>query len=233
MACAVRRQALQQLLGVMMEKLTATQSKALSFIRAASQTNGVPPSLRELCEHMGYSAIGSAQDLVNALRRKGYLENSDKQLARSLTVTREALRDPALESTPETLVVPCLGSVPAGNPLEALEERIGTLRMSTSMFGKNIPSPREVFALRAAGNSMIEAGILDGDWLVVRSCTEAPAGTIVVARIESGDATVKRLMCDKARGWFLKPENSAFKPIYAGEKSFEVIGQVLALQRQM
>lgn len=216
-----------------MEKLTATQSKALTFIRSATHKNGVPPTLRELCEYMGYSAIGSAQDLVNALRRKGYLENPDKQVARSLTVTREALRDPALESTPETLVVPCLGAVPAGNPLEAVEERVGTLRMSTSMFGKNIPSPREVFALRASGNSMVDAGILDGDWLVVRSCKNAPAGTIVVARTESGDATVKRLMRDKARGWFLKPENTSFKPIYAGEKPFEVIGEVIALQRQM
>ncbi len=216
-----------------MEKLTATQSKALTFIRVSSHKTGMPPSLRELCEHMGYSAIGSAQDLVNALRRKGYLESPDKQSARSLTVTREALRDPALESTPETLVVPCLGSVPAGNPLEALEERVGTLRMSTSMFGNHIPSPREVFALRASGSSMIEAGILDGDWLVVLSCKNAPVGTIVVARTESGDATVKRLMRDKIRGWYLKPENSDFKPIYAGDKPFEVIGQVLALQRQM
>jgi repressor LexA len=216
-----------------MEKLTATQSKALTFIRSVTHKNGAPPTLRELCEFMGYSAIGSAQDLVNALRRKGYLESPEKQVARSLTVTREALRDPALESTPETLVVPCLGAVPAGNPLEAVEERVGTLRMSTSMFGKNIPSPREVFALRASGNSMVDAGILDGDWLVVRSCKNAPAGTIVVARTESGDATVKRLMRDKARGWYLKPENAGFKPIYAGEKPFEVIGQVVALQRQM
>ncbi len=216
-----------------MEKLTTTQSKALAFIRAATHKNGVPPSLRELCEHMGYSAVGSAQDLVNALRRKGYLESPDKQSARNLTVTREALRDPALESTPETLVVPCLGAVPAGNPLEAVEERVGTLRMSTSMFGKNIPSPRELFALRASGSSMIEAGILDGDWLVVRGCKNAPAGTIVVARTDSGDATVKRLMRDKSRGWYLKPENSSFKPIYAVEKPFEVIGQVVALQRQM
>lgn len=216
-----------------MEKLTATQSKALAFIRSRTVKNGVPPTLRELCEHMGYSAIGSAQDLVGALRRKGYLENPDKQSARSLMVSREALQDPALESTPETLVVPCLGAVPAGNPLEAVEERVGTLRMSTTMFGGNIPSPREVFALKASGNSMIEAGILDGDWLVVRSCKSAPTGSIVVARLESGDATVKRLMKDGVRGWFLKPENTSFRPIYAGDKPFEVIGQVVALQRQM
>lgn len=216
-----------------MDKLTATQSKALAFIRSRSIENGAPPTLRELCDYMGYSAIGSAQDLVSALRRKGYLESPDKQSARSLTVSREALQDPTLESTPETLVVPCLGAVPAGNPLEAVEERVGTLRMSTTMFGGNIPAPSEVFALKASGSSMVDAGILDGDWLVVRSCKNAPTGSIVVARLESGDATVKRLMKDKARGWFLKPENVAFKPIYAGDKPFEVIGQVVALQRQM
>ena len=79
---------------------------------------------------------------------------------------------------------------------------------------------------------MIGAGILDGDWLVVSSQQTAPANSIVVARLE-GEATVKRLMKDRSRGWFLKPENTAFKPVYAEDRSFEIIGRVIALQRGM
>ena len=219
-----------------MEKLTPTQLKALSFIRAAMESTGTAPTLREICQFMGYSAVGSAQDLISALRRKGFLEEPAKQAARAIVPTL-AGRDITSESEqddedPFTLTLPCLGAVPAGNPVEAVEDRIGTLRMSVAMLPKPTPPRKSLFALRAKGESMIGAGILDGDWLVVSSQQTAPANSIVVARLE-GEATVKRLMKDRSRGWFLKPENTAFKPVYAEDRSFEIIGRVIALQRGM
>ena len=216
-----------------MEKLTPVQLKALTFIRGAMDRTGTTPTLRELCEHMGYSAIGSAQDLIAALRRKGFLEEPSKQSARSLVPTmagRDMVEDDDLPFDPFTLALPCLGAVPAGNPIEAIEDRIGTLRISTSMIPKPMPARESMFALRAKGESMIQAGILDGDWLVVASQNAAPAQSIVVARVD-GDATVKRLMKDRTRGWYLKPENPAFKPTYAEDRPFEIIGRVVALQR--
>lgn len=214
-----------------MAKLTPVQSHALEFIRTRVDISGAPPTLREICEHMGYSAVGSAQDLVNALRKKGYLEESERQSARQLVLTRRAKIEQDLDDVdPHTLVVPCLGAVPAGKPNEAIEERIGTLRMSKSLLPRPLPRAEDLFALRASGQSMINAGILDGDWLLIKSCKDAPSGTIVVARVE-GDVTVKRLEHQKKSGWFLKPENPAFKKIYAEENPFEIVGQVIALQR--
>lgn len=218
-----------------MEKLTPVQLKALTYIRAALDKSGTTPTLRELCQHMGYSAIGSAQDVIAALRRKGFLEEPTKQSARAFVPTiagRDVFDDDEreMEEDPFTLALPCLGAVPAGNPVEAIEDRIGTLRISTSMIPKPVPARNLMFALRAKGESMIQAGILDGDWLVVASQNSAPNQSIVVARVD-GDATVKRLMKDRSRGWYLKPENPLFKPTFAEDRPFEIIGRVVALQR--
>jgi len=217
-----------------MDKLTPTQLKALTYIRSAMESSGSAPTLREICQFMGYSAVGSAQDLISALRRKGFLEEPSKQAARAIVPTiaaRDMLSDDEEEAQdPFTFALPCLGAVPAGNPVEAIEDRIGTLRISKSMIAKPVPPKESLFALRAKGESMIGAGILDGDWLVVASQQTAPANSIVVARLE-GEATVKRLMKDRGRGWYLKPENPDFKPVYAEDRPFEVIGKVVALQR--
>jgi len=215
-------------------KLTKIQAKALDFIRTSLERTGTSPTLRELCAYMGYSAIGSAQDLVAALRRKGFLHTPLKQSARSLVLTPKAiaLREPSQQSTANTYVIHCLGAVPAGDPLAAIEERTGTLRMSVSMFKRPYPSPKDMFALKAFGDSMIDAGIFDGDWLVISKQEESEPGEIVVARV-GGDVTVKRLMKDRD-GWYLKPENNAYAIIRPNEeKPLEIVGRVLALQRVM
>lgn len=213
-----------------MSKLTATQEKALTFIRASLDRYGVAPTLREICSHMGYRAIGSAQDLVNALRKKGYLVENDRQTARALVPTDHARR--AESDDPDLYLIPCLGSVPAGNPLEAIEDHIATLCFSKALLPKPTPRSGELFALRASGDSMLGAGILDGDWLIVKVSEEAPKDTIIVARVD-GEVTVKRLKRDPRAGWYLQPENPRFHPIYAAEHQFSIVGQVLALQRAM
>lgn len=216
-----------------LENLTDKQSKALSYIHKTLNSSGTAPTLRELCVYMGYSAIGSAQDLVTALRKKGFLTKPEKQSARSLKLSEKAMEFLGFsleDSDPNTFNVSCLGSVSAGNPLESLEERVGTLRISISMFAKPFPNPQNLFALQASGDSMIEAGIFDGDWLIVNSQGEASEGDIVVARFGE-NSTVKRLM-KAEQGWYLKPENKALENIYASEdEPFEVLGKVLALQR--
>ncbi len=217
-----------------MTQLTPTQAKGLAFIQSSIERAGMAPSLREICAHMGYSAIGSAQDLVSALRKKGFLLASGRQTARSFVPSSLARQQPvALHDTdPNTFVIPCLGTVPAGNPVEALENHIGTLRMSIGLLAKPQPKPAELFALQATGDSMIGAGILDGDWLVIKLEQEPPAESIVVARVE-GDVTVKRLLRHAVKGWYLQPENPRFKPLYARDTPFEIVGRVIALQRAL
>ncbi len=220
-----------------MGELTKTQRKVMEYILTQVEHARQPPTLREICQYMGYRAVGSAQDLVAALKRKGYLETMDRQSARSIQPTLKARNTLSEEKTGfewarDVFSVPCLGSVPAGHPLEAIEEQVGTLVLSPSVFGARRPKVDQLFALRATGLSMMGAGILDGDWLVVLADESPVVGSIVVARVE-GDATVKRLLKDPDRGYFLNPENPDFTPIYGDETPFEMIGEVLALQRSI
>ena len=213
-------------------KLTPSQERALSFISDSIRKNA-SPTLREICQHMGFSAIGSAQDVVAALRKKGYLLEPSRQAARALRLSAKAisfLQTPAFDDE-SVFRVPVLGQVPAGHPLEAIEQESEFLSVSRSILP--FPSVKEnvLFALKAQGSSMINAGILDGDWLVVRSQPEADVGEIVVAR-QYDDATVKRLMHDPERGLYLKPENPRFQNIYGDQEPFELIGRVVALQRR-
>lgn len=219
-----------------MNKLTSKQHKAFMYIRNCSKTRGTSPTLRELCKYMGYKAVGSAQDVVEALRKKGYIEPSDKRIARSFILTQKGKdygnsTEDVIDVGVNGYSIPCLGVVPAGNPLEAIEEKIGTLKISSALFSSPKPRGDKLFALKAKGLSMIGAGILDGDWLVVNSQHGANEGNIVVARVD-GEATVKRLKKD-TNGWFLQPENPDFQKIYAKDQPFEIIGKVLVLQRSV
>ncbi|SMF72518.1 transcriptional repressor LexA [Pseudobacteriovorax antillogorgiicola] len=216
-----------------MDKLTSKQQKAFDFIRHHTESKGYSPSLRELCHFMGYKAVGSAQDVIASLRRKGYLELAAKQKARTLIITSQAKRKfttTRVEEDFDTISIPQLGSVPAGLPVEAIPDAAGSLKVSPSLLPRPMPPRHKLFALQASGLSMIGAGILDGDWLIVKSQEEATPGSIVVALVD-GDATVKRLMQDQDKGWYLKPENVDFKPIFASDNEFQVIGKVIGLQR--
>jgi len=189
---------------------------------------------------MGYKAVGSAQDIVVALRKKGYLKTPDKQSARSLMLSDVVRSQPShsqaippVDHLSDVFSVPCLGFVPAGNPVEAIEDHIGALCITESMLPSRRLKKDNIFALRATGLSMVGAGIMDGDWLVVHSQNESEKGSIVVARV-NGDATVKRLQQDRQRGWYLQPENPDFSDIYADENDgFELVGKVIALQRNI
>ena len=216
-----------------MSELTKKQDQAFNFIRRTIEVENSSPTLRELCDFMGYRSIGSAQDMVAILRRKEFLTNPSAQRARGFVMTEKGRwydRSPEeVEESSDAYMIPCLGSVPAGLPLEAVEESIGNVTVDRSLVGPS--RGKNLFALKAEGESMIDAGILDGDWLVVEAVEEATQEDIVVARI-GADATVKRLARDK-NGWFLKPENKDFKPIYAHDQAFEVVGKVVALQRSL
>jgi repressor LexA len=214
-------------------RLTKIQAKALDFIRTSLERSGTAPTLRELCAFMGYSAIGSAQDLVAALRRKGFLHTPDKQSARSLVLTPKAiaLHEPSHQSTDTTYVIHCLDELPAGSPLESKEDRTGTLRISVSMFPRPYPNPETIFALKFQGDSMVDAGIIDGDWLVVNYQSFVEPGRIVVAKYQNKHI-VNRLMKDR-NGWYLRPENTSHNIIRPTkeEEPFDIIGEVIASQR--
>lgn len=224
--CAMSKQA---------TKLTKIQEKALNFIKASAAQTGTAPTLRELCSHMGYSAIGSAQDLVSALRKKGFLYTPDRQAARSLILTQKALAlyEPELQSSDSTFIVNCIDQIPSGG--ESLHdtdvEKVCTMRMSIAMFQRPYPASESLFGLKVEGDRMIDAGIMDGDWIMVEATETADMGDIVLVSIENNEKhLLGRLMKDR-NGWYLRAENVLFPVIRLVDEGYKVLGKIVALQR--
>ena len=195
-------------------KLSQKQAEVLNFIEREISRFGRPPTFRDIARFFGYDAVGTVQDHVRALIKKGFLEKEEGQ-ARGI---RLAYRSGSLD-------VPILGAVPAGKPIEAIEDMQGSVSVPARIKG-------ELFALKVKGESMIEAGILDGDYVIVKKQNHAESGEIVVATID-GEATVKYL--EKKQGRIrLLPANSRFEPIElrAGAEN-AIQGKVVSVQRYM
>jgi repressor LexA len=194
--------------------LTSKQLAVLECIRDEIAQTGRPPTYRDIAQRLGYDAVGTVQDHIRALLRKGYLQK-DEGLSRGLR----------LSSQKGAQEIPLLGSVPAGNPIEAIQDARGSVAIPGSLRG-------DLFALRITGESMIEAGILDGDVVIVRKQSHAENGEIVVAMID-GEATVKYLE-KKAGQVRLLPANPRFQPIEIplhSRASDFIQGKVLGVQR--
>lgn len=204
--------------------LTARQQQILDFIRAEIHRRGFPPSVREIGEAVGLSSSSTVHSHLAALESKGLIRR-DPSKPRALEVLdyRDTERGVDYESVQ---AVPLVGSVAAGQPILASENIEMTLPLPASFAGE------ETFILRVKGESMIEAGILDGDFVVVRQQSTASNGEIVVAMINE-EATVKRFFREGSR-IRLQPENSTMDPIYADEHvDFAVLGKVVALFRRI
>ena len=205
-----------------MRGLTKRQQLVLEFIQASIQENGFPPTLREIGAHFGIRSTNGVNDHLLALQRKGYLRRQDMK--------SRALR-PTASATGVPREVPLVGRVAAGQPLLAIENLEGTLRVDSGLLpgeGGNY------FALRVRGESMIGAGILDGDIVFVRQQEEAASGTIVVAMV-GDEATVKTLYRDGER-LRLQPSNPAVAPIVVGRddgRTLRILGIVVGVYRKV
>ena len=193
-----------------MKPLTKCQQKIYDFLKDRSQY-GIPPSVREICAATGLKSTSTVHAHLKALENLGYISR-DAGLNRAIHI----------EGCEQTAQVPILGKVTAGLPILAVEEIQGYLPITASQ-----QRGRELFALTVQGESMKNAGILDGDYVVVERTPTARDGDIVVALIED-EATVKRLYreTDCVR---LQPENDAFEPIYA--KEVIILGKVVSVVR--
>lgn len=195
-----------------MKQINATQQKIYEYLEERMQT-GYPPSVREICQAVGLKSTSSVQANLDALERAGYIER-DPLLKRSIRLVGS--RDDNVTS------VPIVGAVTAGLPILAVEQIEGYLPYSGP-----VSSDKPLFALRVRGDSMINAGILDGDIIVVEKTPVASNGEIVVAMIED-EATVKRFY--KENGHFrLQPENDDYEPIIVNE--LVILGKVVSLVR--
>ncbi|MDF1542451.1 MAG: transcriptional repressor LexA [Anaerosomatales bacterium] len=202
-------------------ELTDRQRQILDFIRAEIHRRGFPPSVREIGEAVGLSSSSTVHSHLAALEEKGFLRR-DPSKPRALEVLDYRDTDRAIDYE-GVRAVPLVGQVAAGAPLLAAENIEATMSLPVEM------ADESTFILRVRGDSMIEAGILDGDFVVVRQQSSATNGDIVVALLED-DATVKRFFkeADRVR---LQPENSALEPIYA--RDVTILGKVVALFRRI
>ena len=192
----------------------------LDYIERETRSTGVPPSIRQIGTALGISSTNGVRLHLQALQKKGYIRRSQRT-SRGI-VSLDRLSDTASPSPSATVDVPLLGRVAAGAPVMAAENHEGSLILDASLI-KN----QELFALRVNGDSMINAGILDGDIVVVRLQQAADNGDIVVARMGE-EATVKRFYREKD-AIRLQPENPSMAPIYSTD--VEICGKVVALVR--
>ena len=188
------------------------QALIIAFIKERIDTVGYPPSVREICKAIGFKSTSSVHAHLKALEKEGLLRRD--------TAKPRAIE---LRDTPKGRAVPLVGKVTAGQPILAqqnVEEEI--------ILPISIADSGDLFALRIEGESMIEAGILSGDIVIVREQASAENGDIVVAMIDD-EATVKRIYYE-SECVRLQPENSAFQPIYTREVT--VLGRIVALLRE-
>jgi repressor LexA len=204
------------------EPLTEKQQLVFDFIRSSITERGYPPTLREIGEHFRIRSTNGVNDHLKALERKGYLQ-------------REELKSRALRpvgSSGEAIEVPIVGRVAAGRPILAVENVEDTVKVDKFFLGST--SGREVFALRVKGDSMIEDGIYDGDFIFVKKQLQANKGDIVVALIEE-EATVKRYYPEGEVIRF-QPANARMQPILVRKRDFKnvnLIGVVVGVYRKL
>jgi len=227
----------------MADALTQRQRDILDFISASILERGFPPTLREIGEHFNIRSTNGVNDHLKALEKKGHLRREDLK-SRAM---RPVLPDGSGEVVPlrhsargsgvmdvvsgdDMAEIPILGRVAAGQPILAIENASDAVRIDRVLIGGH----REVFGLRIVGESMIEDGIFDGDYVFVKKTPSAHSGDIVVAMID-GEATVKRYYPEGDSIRF-QPANSNMQPIIvrmAEFKSVDIIGIVVGVYRKL
>ena len=193
------------------------QQRILDYIKSEIQTKGYPPSVREIANAVGLKSTSTVHGHLQRLEKRGLLHR-DAMKPRAM----EVVGDPNfIRNT--TTAVPVVGHVQAGVPILAEQNLEDYVPIPDVMLGKG-----EHFILRVHGESMIDAGIMDGDYIIVRQQAEAHDGDIIVAMIDDS-ATVKRFFREEDGTFRLQPENSAMEPIYT--KELTIVGEVVSLFR--
>ena len=205
-----------------MDKLTKMQQKVYDYIRDTIRKNGVPPTMKEICDALDLSSTSTAHFHLNTLEKKGYIRRK-KAKTRCIEVVGDNFYGIETEDADFTSV-PIIGTVAAGEPLYAQENIEGFFPIPTE-YVSNVNN----FMLRIKGNSMKDAGILDKDIVLVRQQNDADNGDIIIALIDDS-ATCKKYYKedDFIR---LQPENPDYAPIYV--KEVTILGKVIGLFRSM
>ncbi len=210
--------------GAGVDALGPRQKKILDFILSTVEERGYPPSVREIADSVGLASPSTVHAHLEALQKKGYIRK-DATKPRAIEISYAPGIGPT-SSRSGVRNVPLVGRIAAGPATPAIQEIEEVMPLPASMLGNG-----EFFMLRVKGQSMRDAGIHDGDFVVVRKQDDATPGSIVAALIED-EATVKTLIRQGSRT-ILRPENPDYEPIEVNAESSRVLGKVVALLRSL
>ena len=217
------------------EELPIRQKEVLEVIRTWVERFGYPPSVREIGEAVGLTSTSSVAYQLRALEQKGYLRRDPNRpraigvlpadvTPASVAAAAASTEEPVAIATPTAAYVPVLGRIAAGGPILAEEAVEDVFPLPKEIVGEG-----SLFLLKVAGDSMVDAAITDGDWVVVRQQPTAEEGEIVAAMIE-GEATVKTFKRKDGHVW-LMPHNEAYEPIPGDDAT--ILGKVVAVLRRL
>ena len=204
-----------------MEKITTKQNETLTFIKKYMVSHGFPPSVREICQGMNLNSPATVHAHLKQLEKKGIIR---KEASKFRTI--ELLVDNEFEDKSEEIVkVPLLGKISCGNPIEAIEQPDEFFDLPASL----IPPKETIFTLKCSGESTINIGIFDGDYIIVQKQKIARNGDIVVALNEDNEVTLKTFYKEKDH-IRLQPENDTMSPIIL--KNCTILGKAIGLYRK-
>ena len=205
----------------MYEDLTKREIQVLECIISSISTNGYPPTVREIGRRIGLKSPSSVHGYLDRLEEKDYIMRTASK-TRAIVVKDK--NSPMYQSNKQTVDVPIVGVVTAGEPILAVENIEGYFPIDSSL-----AKDKDLFVLRVRGESMINAGILDGDYVLIEKVSFASNGDIVLALIDES-STIKRFY--REDGYIkLQPENDSMEPIYL--KNAKILGHVIALYRKI
>lgn len=208
------------------QSLTSRQKEILDFLESSTQRMGYPPTVREICKATGLKSPRSVSQHLQALERKGYIQRG-RDKSRAIRFLHKSVV--AGSAIPENVVaLPVLGKVSAGQPLTTSE-----MSDLTFLVDRQLVEGDNSFLLKVEGDSMIDAHIMEGDYIVINPEPEASTGDIVVAKV-GGEMTVKRYEV-RGTGIYLVPQNSGMRPIDMSSlgDDVKIIGKVVGLIRTM
>ena len=205
-----------------MEKLTKRQEDTLQFVKEYIVSHGYPPTVREIAEALNVSSPATIQAHLDGLADKGYIKKgSNKNRTIELMVNNEFTN-----KDEQVIEVPLLGKITAGSPIEAIENPNNYFSLPSYLISKD----REVFTLEVSGESMINAGIHDGDIIIIERRNTARNGEIIVAMTDENEVTLKTFY--KEKNYIrLQPENDTMEPIILDNVT--ILGKAIGLYRKL